>query len=567
MIDERDEEHTRFPVSRRVRALPPLGDVGRGVAPIRDPDVMAGYLGDASGLVGNADALFRPENEAELAQILREAAGTGVAVSVVAGQTSTTGSSMPMGGWIISTECFDRILEIDASSHRAVAEAGVMLGVLQDALEARGCLYPPDPTSRYECALGGSIACNASGPRSFFYGATRRWVKGLRVVLASGDVLELSRGEVMSAGFDDFEIESTGGAVLRIPVPDYPAPPAVKHAAGYPPGPGLDLIDLFIGSEGTLGVISRAELALVDAPGAWLSFLAFFPNEASALAMVDAARSEAGCDNPAGLRPRCIEYFDAGCLAILREESQQLSIPPRAAAALFIEDVLDSDALREAELLEAWLALLTCSGALVDDAHGVAVAMTAEQREALRKARHAVPAGVNQRALRNGMPKLGTDLAVPDESLRAMMALYHQAAACPRDLLGEHEARTLMASLGHPLAADDECSEDAWKAAGLPQQLDAVSFGHIGDNHLHVNFLPRDEAALALARAVYRHLTREALSRGGSPSAEHGIGKIKHEALEQLVGKQGIEQMRAIKRALDPEGCLGRDNLFGASSA
>jgi len=233
---------------------------------------------------------------------------------------------------------------------------------------------------------------------------------------------------------------------------------------------------------------------------------------------------------------------------------------------LFIEAEGYADTDRNDELAKLWLERLTRAGALVEDPAGVVVAATATQREELRLARHAIPAGVNELATRNGMPKLGTDLAVPDSSLRVMLDLYHRASRDPRGLLKESEVRNLLDELSGGSrewsGTDGPSLDEGWRALGLPDRLEALSFGHIGDNHIHVNFLPKDAASLALARAVYAHLTRAAIAMGGSPSAEHGFGKIKHAALEEWIGRDGVLGMLAVKRALDPEGCLGRGNLF-----
>ncbi|MCP4038325.1 MAG: FAD-binding oxidoreductase, partial [bacterium] len=182
------------------------GHPGGDACGCTDPDVIEGYLSDASGRKGAAEALFRPVDEAGVASVLRRAHREGAYVTVAAGQTSTTASSVPRGGWIVSTEKFQRMGAVDVQAQSARCEAGVILGAWQDDLLERGFLYPPDPTSRYECTVGGSVACNASGPRSHRFGATRRWVRGLRVVLACGEVLALRRGEHVASSGGGFEI-------------------------------------------------------------------------------------------------------------------------------------------------------------------------------------------------------------------------------------------------------------------------------------------------------------------------------------------------------------------------
>ena len=547
----------------------PRGRVGAGAEPCLDRDIVGGYLSDASGRVGEASALFRPESEADLAAVLTRAASCGEAVTVVAAQTSTTASSVPCGGWLLSTEKLLRLLETDGPGRRARAEAGILLGAFQQRLESEGWLYPPDPTSRHECTLGASVACNASGARSLRYGATRDWVRRLRVVLATGDVLDVTRGQVVSGAAACFEIVHADGNVTRVPVPRYREPDGVKHAAGYKSGPELDIIDLFIGSEGTLGVVSEVEVALTALPGSVLCLLAFFADEDSALELVERSRRLGRTTRE--VSPRCLEWFDRAALEIIGRQTSEIAVPGDARVAIFIEQECGTEAEAgspgEDELIERWAELLSDCGVLEAEVGGVLVARTAAQAERLHQARHAVPAGVNDTAARNGMPKLGTDLSVPDARLREMLELYRRASQDPRGLLGPEEVGALFAELDCPPPTSSASCDPAWDSAGLPAELPTVSFGHVGDNHLHVNFLPESAPALALARAAYEHLTRAAIAVGGSPSAEHGIGKIKHAALRQLVGDEGVAQMRAVKRALDPAGCLGRGNLFPTTSS
>ncbi len=533
----------------RIRVTEPRAGGGDPASACRDPDVIAGYLCDASGRRGEASALFRPADEAAVSRVLADASAAGEPITVVAGQTSTTAASVPAGGSLLSTEKLTGVLDIDVSARRARAQAGVRLGDFQRVIEQRSFFYPPDPTSRDDCTLGGSLACNASGARSFLYGATRRWVEGLRVVLASGEVLDLARGQVRARAGQHFEIERRDASVTRIPVPHHRLPLTSKHAGGYAAGtPELDLVDLFIGSEGTLGVVSEVEVAMLPLPEQVVALFAFFDDEGAGLSLVERARDEGR--GQGGVRPRCLEWLDCAALDLIRTHMPDFALPGGAICGVYCEQ--ECAAAEEAALLERWHTLLGECGALLDEPSGVLVAREASACERMRAARHAVPVGVNERAARAGMPKLGTDLVVPDAALHEMLALYRRAADDPLGLLSAEERRALLSELG----------VDSDSRAALPKRLAAVTFGHIGDNHLHVNFLPESAAGLALARAVYRHLTRRAVALGGSPSAEHGIGKIKREALGEWLGEAGIAGMRAVKLALDPAGCLGRGNLF-----
>ena len=462
---------------------------------ITDPDILAGYLTDASNTTGHASGLLRPRSAEEVAEALHRARRAGEPVTVTARRTATTGGPVPKGGWLLSTELLNRI---HAPDH---AEAGALLGDVQRASEAKGWLFPPDPTSRNECSLGAAISCNASGARSFRYGATRPWVEWVQAVLPTGEIIEADRSTPIPPGW---------------PVPRW-SEPRVKTAAGYPPADNL--LDLLIGQEGTLAVITEARLRLVRSPPAVLSLLAFFPDTASLVSFVDAARARADrarrpLRTPGPLNPRAIEYYDARALQMVRERVPD--VPAEATGALFLEIEHDGEAP-----LEAWWDALEEQGALADD---TIVAESEAGRRRLHAVRHAVPAGVNERLIANGMPKIGTDFAVPDEALA--------------DILRHYEAVTLP----------------------------SVCFGHIGDNHLHLNLLPRNPAELEQARRLYGQLARRAVSLGGTVSAEHGIGKIKRGLLAEMVGEDILADMRALKAAVDPDWTLGRGTLFDKAS-
>lgn len=459
---------------------------------ITDPEILAGYLTDASNVHGSAEGLFRPTSTAEVAAILRDASAHRIPVTVTAGRTSTTAGAVPDGGWLLSMEALDQVVSIGSEAARA--QGGILLGAFQDQIEATGRFYPPDPTSRYDCTLGASIATNASGARSFRYGPTRPWVTSLEVVLADGTVLEVDRNTPIPADW---------------PMPHW-AEPHVKTAAGY--APATNALDVFIGQEGTLGVITAATVRLTALPAAVLGVLAFFPSRDAALAFVDAARTAARTDPAGALSPRCLEYLDRTCLELAG--SRVGTVPTEARAAIFAEQEVCVD---EDEHLAAWWGALEEAGALLDD-----TLLTTDERgqRDLHALRHAVPAGINEQVVRNGMPKVGTDLSVPDSALPEMMDRYEQSP--------------------------------------LPFAL----FGHVGDNHLHLNLLPKNQEELAIAKAFYDDLARRAVELGGSVSAEHGIGKLKRGHLETMVGASVMSQFRALKGHLDPHWILGRGNLI-----
>jgi FAD/FMN-containing dehydrogenase len=283
--------------------------------------------------------------------------------------TGVTGAAVPQGGWAIS---LTRLNQMRIEPGCAIVGPGVLLRDLQSAATRSGQFYAPDPTENTS-SLGGNIAANASGSRSFKFGATREHVVALRVALIDGSVVEARRGEAV-----DFD------------VPHVKLPRTTKHSAGYRLAPGMDLVDLFIGSEGTLGVVTQAELKLLPAPGELISGVVFFPSADTALDAVDRWRSTPGL--------RMLEYLD-------RPSLQMLDNPH--AAALIIEQEGDAE--------------LDMTGALESESW---FAVSAADRERFRQFRHALPERCNDRIRRSGFLKLSTDYAVPIEHTRDIMRIY-----------------------------------------------------------------------------------------------------------------------------------------------
>ncbi|MCO5333554.1 MAG: FAD-binding oxidoreductase [Pyrinomonadaceae bacterium] len=222
-------------------------------------DDIENYLTDASNMRGGyAEQIFIPASEDEIRRYLREANDNAVPVTVSGARTGTVGGAIPFGGAVLSIERLNRIVDINADTLRAVVRSGVILADLQKAVEAKGLFYPPDPTE-WSCQIGGTIATNASGARSFKYGATREFVERIRIVLADGDVLDLRRGEIVGSG-ESLTVHTESGRSIEFALPTYEPPNVRKNVSGLFNSRPFDAIDLFIGSEGMLGVIVEAEL-------------------------------------------------------------------------------------------------------------------------------------------------------------------------------------------------------------------------------------------------------------------------------------------------------------------
>ncbi|HMQ04254.1 MAG TPA: FAD-binding oxidoreductase [Pyrinomonadaceae bacterium] len=489
-------------------------------------DDIQNYLTDASNMPsGRAEKLFVPENESEIVEILTEANQQRIPVTISGARTGTVGGAVPFGGWVVSMERLNRIKSIDKESRRAVVEPGVILADLQKAVEAEGLFYPPDPTE-WSCQIGGTVATNASGARSFKYGATRRYVQRLRVALADGDVLDLRRGENRISETGTVSLITAEDKVIVVRVPSYRRPNVTKNVSGYFNEPKMDAIDLFIGSEGTLGVITEIEMSLLPKPNGFFSGIVFFRTPADLMFFVDEAKSNSlatrcGEDskNVSGpIDATLIEFFDERSLSFIAEKFPET--PANMAGAIFFEQ--ETSAENEDELLEAWNNLLERCNA---DIEASWFTTTDQDREKMRRFRHALPVAVNERVVRNKQKKIGTDMAVPDENFSGFLHFQKQ---------------TLDAS-----------------------GIDYVIFGHIGDCHLHANLLPKDDAEAEKARHIYGRFVAQSIMLGGCVSAEHGIGKLKSKYLYVMMGERYLNEMADLKRAFDPRGILGRGNMFG----
>jgi len=484
-------------------------------------DQLTNYLTDASNMPGGyAEKLFIPESAEEIAEILREANEKKIPVTISGARTGTVGGAIPFGGYVVSLERLNKIAEIDKDTKTVIAGAGVILRDLQKAVEAEGLFYPPDPTE-WSCQVGGTVATNASGSRSFKYGATRNYVNALKIVLASGDILNLRRGETVADENGVLELRTEQGNVVTAKRPTYKRPHVRKNVSGYFNHKPLDAVDLFIGSEGTLGVIAETELSLLPMPEGFFSGIVFFENESDLLAFVTDARelsfanrrSQIGNSFDASL----LEYFDKNALDFIRERFPE--VPGNMQGAIFFEQ--ETTAETEDILFEQWNELLEKHNADVDRSW---FTTTDQDREKMREFRHALPVTVNERIARYDRKKVGTDMAVPDEKFAGFLRFYKQIL----------------------------------DASGL----DYVIFGHIGDCHLHANLLPKDETEAEKARHIYGRCVAQAIMLGGTVSAEHGIGKLKRKYLDAMMGERYLNEMAELKRAFDPNGILGRGNMF-----
>jgi D-lactate dehydrogenase (cytochrome) len=515
------------------------------------------YLSDESGLgPGTAQTIFFPTNEKQIGDFLREMNDREATVTISGGRTGIVGGAVPNGGALMSLERMNQILGITWDGRtrewRVTAEPGIILRDFQDRIakkdlrrngnspdpnwrdlplfqsDSKQYLYAPDPTEE-SASLGGTVATDASGARTYFFGRTRKHIRAIRLVLATGDVLSIRRGDYIVGSSRMVEIQCLDGRRIILPIPEYDYPD-VKSAAGYYSRKNMDLIDLFIGSEGTLGVVTSIEVALVVAPSHAAMFLAFFPSQDDAVGFVLRIRSHKLDEIPFTLHS--MEYLDSNSLNLLRRLNHEgetgigIKLPDGESWTAILSEFAYEDLEKAVHFLQGPLEEFRSS--LQNAIAGIGQ----REKDKLRALRHMVPEAINRIVAKRkfevpGIHKFGTDTAVRDDRLQPLIRDYSQRL----------------------------------EASGLEYYL----FGHIAENHLHVNLLPRNTRELDNAERLVRELLEKAVSLGGTVSAEHGIGKMKGNLVKVMFTDADMEQMVATKRALDPNLVLCPGNIFPLS--
>lgn len=429
------------------------------------------YSYDATFVQYLPDVVVKPSNTEQVVRLMELASREGIPIHPRGAGTGLSGGSVPKNGGIaLVMTGMNRIKEIDVKDMVAVVECGVVTADLHRAVAAKGLFYPPDPGSSEVCTIGGNVAECAGGPRGLKYGVTRDYVLGLEIVLADGRVIR-------------------------------PGGRTVKNVTGY------DLCRLFTGSEGTLGIITGANLRLVSYPGSVKTLLAVFNDLTATGEAVTAILN-------AGVVPRTLEIMD-GLSINLVEKYYSFGLPLEAAAVLLIETDGDQEqAEKEAAVIQS---VLKKSG--VSD-----IRLAADEREAdnLWKARKAIPAAIS----RIKPTKISEDATVPRSKIPAMI-----------ERLGQIRRE---------------------------YNIELVIFGHAGDGNLHPNIAcdRGDPEEMARVDKAIAAIFEAALELGGTLSGEHGIGLLKAPYLAAELGQAGIRAMEDIKRVFDPENILNPGKIF-----
>lgn len=475
-----------------------------------DKSTFENYLKDASNYSGDCDKLILVENKDEIISIFKDANLSNTKITIQGSRTGLTGSAVSENGILISSELLNHC-NIDFDNKFAWVGPGLKYFELNDQVKKYNLFFPPNPTETTS-SIGGNIATNASGSRTFKYGATREWVEEIKIILPNGDDLHIKRGSTKVENniikFLNYEIEFEDIFM-----------PEIKHAAGYYLKNGMDLIDLFIGSEGTLGFIYDVKLKLLDIPNELIGLIIFFKNKDEMLSFVSEVRNVSIINfNKTGeISARLIEYFDKNSLNILKNHYPQ--IPVNVHSAIWIEQEVENSTNID-DYLEKWLNLIEKHSSLFEETW---TALTDSEHIEFAKFRHKLPEEVYENLANKNIQKIGTDTAVESSIFND----YYDYLYNELDLL----------------------------------ELDYIVFGHIGNSHLHANIFYQNTDEMKKAKEFYKRLINYTVNLKGTVSAEHGIGKIKKEYLE-IMYKNKINVMKNIRKLIDKNLILGEGNLF-----
>lgn len=430
---------------------------------------------ETEDLVYMPSIVLIPENTGEISKILKWCNDHGIPVTPAGARTGLSGGALPIyGGVLLSTEKLSKIVKIDEQNHQVTTEPGVITQVLQDAVKEKGLFYPPDPASRGSCFIGGNIAENSGGPKAVKYGVTNEYVLNLEVVLPNGEIIW------------------TGANVI-------------KNATGY------NLTQLIVGSEGTLGVVTKIVLKLLTHP------------TQDMLMLVPFLKAEQACEAVAaifraGILPSGLEFMERDALLLAQKFTKDYSIEIQEnhAAHLLIEvDGFDSEQL----MSECEKILNVLEGFQTDE---ILFADSEAQKNTLWNLRR----------------KVG-------EAVKAYSTYKEEDTVVPRFYLPE-----LLTTI---------------KTIGTKYGFNSICYGHAGDGNLHVNILKGDldnqkwneELPLAI-----RELFKKVVALGGTISGEHGIGLVQKQYMDIAFPKVTLQIMRDIKKVFDPKGILNPGKIF-----
>lgn len=482
-----------------------------------DRDVVEGYVADSSNLPGSAEALARPCSVEECAAVFRACFSAGIPFTVSAGRSNLTGSATPQGGVVVSLDHMTSPpVRVEVGAKIVRSPAGIILEDLRRAvLEQTGStlVFPVDPTSRSDAMVGGAIGSNASGFTPGIAGAMRSWVSALDVLLPSGLMVRARRGRYISE--EGFFLLCHGGSETALPVPGYRRPD-IKNASGPFSSPEgvMDFVDLIVGSEGIFGIVTSCILGLKERPRDYLDVFLSLPDEETALAFLSYLR-EFFAGDFSGIT--ALEYFGVNCRAYMDHEEKLFRSDDEV--GVYLQVPLYEETIEEAA--EEWYNILVSCPCDIDGEE-ILIMANDRDRALFLEARHSMPANSLEIVKGRGTYTIMTDTVVPPERFAEFLAY----------------TGGLIRSEG----------------------LDYLSFGHLGDCHIHFMILP-EKGQLTQAAKVYDMIIEESARLGGVYSGEHGTGKRKRADFLKCYGRKAADEVMHAKAAVDPLFLLNRGNV------
>lgn len=483
-----------------------------------DIDIIKPYFKDWSNMEGFADLLVRPKNNIECAIILKTCYTCNILLTVSAGKTNLTGSATPRGGVILSTSLMtEPNIKLDLNNKDASSPVGIPLETFRNKvleLSNHALYYPADPTSRNDAFVGGTLSTNASGFVPGEKGATRYWVKEIEFLLPNGDLIDIKRGQYISNNgvftleYDDKSIQLT--------IPTYKRP-KIKNASGlYSDVNGkVDLIDLIIGSEGILGIITSCRLGLDNNPKNKLELFISLQNESEAIHFHDFLNNYLNDDLS---QITAMEYFGYNSQNYMNHKEFLFSNEDDVGIYLQIpiyNESMDSK-------IEEWTRIFQSFNAEID-LDKIIVLNDPGNWNKFFEARHSIPDNALTKTQRLGGVSIITDTIVPKDKFRLYLEKVHTKLK--------------------------------------KSNIEYLLFGHLGDCHLHFHLIPTKKQEKE-SLEIYDYLIDLSSKLGGVYSAEHGTGKRKRNDFKKCYGTEAVEMVKKLKNTIDPNNYLNRGNLI-----
>jgi D-lactate dehydrogenase (cytochrome) len=505
------------------------------------------YLSDESGIVtdGNADLIFFPNSEKEMIDLILKSIDKRTPVTVSGGGTGISGGRVPRDGWIIATDKMNSITtlnsetwkdretgleyqlhleKLDNNSALLTVPISITVKSIQNFVREKGWFYPPDPTERTSF-IGGNVATNASGARSFKYAPTRTWVQRLNVVLPNGNVIKLDRAKNNGVIKTNEIILDVEGVNITVNRPRYKIPDVTKNVAGIVIKDNYHSIDLFIGGNGIFGVVTEITLKLIRPPMQITSIFAYCNTKEQAFDLIEICQKQRNSKQfPI---PMSVEYMDHRAVEIMKSMDERI---PKAIGGLVIleQDTVSSEELENA--LEYWSNTFSELG--IQDTN---VAQTYMEIEHHKNLRHCVPEHVIALSKSYNQALQVTDYSVPSDQFRE---LFNFCIAMGREFENFQSSK----------------------------KLGYVFFGHAGDSHVHLTLLPSNDNEASYGNELLVKIMKKVVELGGTIAAEHGLGKKMFNdkpALYLQYGQEGLDDIKMMKKTIDPLLLLNPENLTG----